>query len=145
VEDGKLEVSGINKRLIYHDPCELGRGSGIYEQPRTLLKNFAVLLPMKKEKEKAFCCGGSLANIKIKNEERNKIRDKALNIYHSYNPDSLVTSCPLCKKTFANKGSMRVFDIAELLWEAVEKREQEQKSIKVKKALIEVLDEVVSL
>jgi len=142
VEQGKIEVSGLNRRLIYHDPCELGRGSGIYEAPRTLLKKYSILVPMKKEKEKAFCCGGSLANIKIKNEERYKIRDKALNVYLSYNPDSLVTSCPLCKKTFANNSSMRVFDIAELLWEAVEKKEQEQKLINAKKALIEVLDEV---
>jgi Fe-S oxidoreductase len=140
---GKLQVSGLKDRLIYHDPCELGRGSQIYEQPRELLKKFSVLVPMKKEKEKAFCCGGSLANIKITSEERGKIRDKAMKVYQAYKPDSLVTACPLCKKTFAGNSSVKVHDIAELVWQAVEKHDKEHDSLKAKKQLIELVEEIV--
>jgi Fe-S oxidoreductase len=141
IEQGKLKVSGLKKRFVYHDPCELGRGSGIYRAPRKLIKHFSTLVPMKKEKEKAFCCGGSLGNIKIKAEERYKIRDKALSVYQGYKPNALVTACPLCKKTFAANDKLLVTDIAELVWEAVNKRDSEIKEI-VKKELTKFADPV---
>jgi Fe-S oxidoreductase len=142
VNENKLAISGLNKRLIYHDPCELGRGSDIYEQPRELISKYGILVPMRKEKEKAFCCGGSLANIKISNEERFKIRDKALRIYRVYKPESLVTSCPLCKKTFSANGTMQVMDIAELLWQAVEQKDKELEALNAKRQLMQVKEEV---
>jgi Fe-S oxidoreductase len=143
IQQGKLQVSGLKNRLIYHDPCELGRGSQIYEQPRELLKKFSVLVPMKKEKEKAFCCGGSLANIKITSEERGKIRDKAIKVYQTYRPDSLVTACPLCKKTFAGNSSIQIYDIAELVWQAAQKHDKECDALKAKKQMIEMVEEIV--
>jgi len=105
----------IPDRIIYHDPCELGRGSGRYEQPRELLKKYVDIINIKDEKENSFCCGGSLANIKIQMQERDKIRNKALNEYMKYKPDYLVTSCPLCKKTFSKGSNIHVYDIAEIV------------------------------
>ncbi|HLF32819.1 MAG TPA: hypothetical protein VI583_01200, partial [Cyclobacteriaceae bacterium] len=59
--------------------------------------------------------GGSLANIKITMDERDNIRDNTLAEYFKYKPDYLVTSCPLCKKTFSKGRDIRVFDIAEIV------------------------------
>jgi len=103
------------RRAIYHDPCELGRGSGIYEQPRKLLSNYTSLIPVKNEKEKSLCCGGSLSDIKIQMHERDMITNSALDEYLEYKPDYLVTSCPLCKKTFARGNKLQVLDIAEVV------------------------------
>lgn len=117
--DKRLPVNKMPLRVVYHDPCELGRGSGIYHQPRLLLDEYVNLIPVKNEKESAFCCGGSLANIKIQMNERNQIRDKALEEYLSYQPDILATSCPLCKKTFAKSNKLPVHDIAEIVYMAI--------------------------
>jgi Fe-S oxidoreductase len=136
IDQGKLQVHALNQRVVYHDPCELGRGSNIYMEPRKLLKKFSVLIPMKKEKENAFCCGGSLANIKITNLERYKIRDKALKAFQSYKPDLLISSCPLCKKTFSTNNPFEVCDIAEIVWQAVLKSDyQRQNNIREKQVL----------
>jgi Fe-S oxidoreductase len=108
-------------RAVYHDPCELGRGSGIYHQPRLLLDEYVNLIPVKNEKESAFCCGGSLANVKIQMYERNQIRDKALDEYLTYEPEMLITACPLCKKTFAKSNKLPVHDIAEIVYLAISK------------------------
>jgi Fe-S oxidoreductase len=108
-------------RAVYHDPCELGRGSGIYHQPRLLLDEYVNLIPVKNEKESAFCCGGSLANVKIQMHERNQIRDKALDEYLTYEPEMLITACPLCKKTFAKSNKLPVHDIAEIVYLAISK------------------------
>jgi Fe-S oxidoreductase len=119
----RLPSNRLPLRVVYHDPCELGRGSGIYLQPRLLLDEYAELVSVKNEKESAFCCGGSLANIKIQMCERDLIRDKALSEYISYQPDILATACPLCKKTFAKNRNLQVMDIAEIVLNSIKSKE----------------------
>jgi hypothetical protein len=53
--------------------------------------------------------------------ERNQIRDKAMDEYLSYQPDVLATACPLCKKTFAKNRNLPVHDIAEIVYMAIKK------------------------
>lgn len=113
-------------RAIYHDPCELGRGSGIYHQPRLVLDEFVNLISINNEKEKSFCCGGSLANVKIQMNERNVISKRVLQEYLSFSPDLLVTSCPLCKKTFAKNKDLQIMDISEIVSMAIKKIELSQ-------------------
>jgi len=120
----RLPINKMPMKVIYHDPCELGRGSGIYHQPRLLLDEYSELISTKSEKETAFCCGGSLANIKIDMTARNQIRDKALDNYLRYNPDSLVTACPLCKKTFTKSHKLPIFDISEIIHMAIKHKEE---------------------
>jgi Fe-S oxidoreductase len=57
---GRLKLKGtLDKPLTYHDPCQISRRGGVYEQPRTLLHDFA---PQFKEMSDAgvmnWCCGG---------------------------------------------------------------------------------------
>jgi len=125
--DKRLPVNKMPLRVIYHDPCELGRGSGIYHQPRLLLDEYSELISIKNEKEKALCCGGSLANIKIQMNERNQIRDKAMEEYLSYKPDVLATACPLCKKTFSKGHNLPVHDIAEIVYMAIRQQKNDAK------------------
>ena len=124
----RLPVNKMPLRVVYHDPCELGRGSGIYHQPRLLLDEYVEVIPIKNEKETAYCCGGSLANTKIQMNERNQIRDKALNEYISYQPDVLATACPLCKKTFAKSRDLPVHDIAEIVFMAIQEKNELKES-----------------
>jgi Fe-S oxidoreductase len=141
-EKNVIKPVRIPKRVIYHDPCELGRGSGIYEEPRELLGKYVDLIKIKNEREDSFCCGGSLSNIKIQMHERDKIRDRALNEYMKYNPDFIVTSCPLCKKTFSKGLDIRVHDIVEVVAESLsaEKRrvryEQNKQEVTLQTELI---------
>ena len=121
--ENRLPIHKLPLRVVYHDPCELGRGSGIYLQPRLLLDEYTELVPMKNEKEASYCCGGSLANIKIQMNERNQIRDNVLDEYLSYQPDMLATACPLCKKTFAKSNKLPVHDIAEIIYMAILQKE----------------------
>jgi Fe-S oxidoreductase len=119
IDSGRLLVDINGLRMVYHDPCELGRGMGMYEEPRRLLGRLGEVVQMKDEKEYAYCCGGSLGNIKISGEERKLLRNQALGAYESYSPDILVTACPKCKKTFAAGRKMKVLDIAEVVAGAI--------------------------
>jgi Fe-S oxidoreductase len=131
--DKRLPINKMPIRVVYHDPCELGRGSGIYHQPRLLLDEYADVISMTNEKESALCCGGSLANTKIQMAERNQIREKAMDEYVSYKPDVLATACPLCKKTFAKSRQLPVHDISEIVYMAI--KETKSTSLKQEQQL----------
>lgn len=131
--DKRLPINKMPMRVVYHDPCELGRGSGIYHQPRLLLDEYADVISMTNEKESALCCGGSLANTKIQMAERNQIREKAMDEYVSYKPDVLATACPLCKKTFAKSRQLPVHDISEIVYMAI--KETKSASLKQEQQL----------
>jgi len=46
------------RRVTYHDPCDLGRHCGIYEEPRETIRRIAPdFVEMKSHRENALCCG----------------------------------------------------------------------------------------
>ncbi len=119
VDEGTLKLNFLRKRVVYHAPCELGRGSGVYDAPKELLKHVSRLEKNKFEDENSLCCGGSLANMKISSQKRNKIaQDAAAELTKDY-PDILATACPLCKKTFSSATDAHVADISEIVAEAL--------------------------
>ncbi|WP_372931906.1 (Fe-S)-binding protein [Mariniphaga sediminis] len=111
-------------RIVYHDPCELGRGMGMFEPPREVLRTTGKVIPVKNEKQMAHCCGGSLGNLKISQQERAVLRNQAVKDYQQYLPDVLATACPLCKKTFARHRGIEVMDIAEIVVSSIRKSEE---------------------
>ncbi len=117
VKEGKLLLRPTVLKAVYHDPCELGRGSGIYEQPRNVLKQIAEVADVTEERINSLCCGGSIGDLAMNATQRNIIRDGALNILCESKPDLLVTACPLCKKTFNSGNSVPILDIAEIVAE----------------------------
>lgn len=115
VEDGKIEIAIQNEKAVYHDPCELGRGSGIYNQPRELLAYSLKLQSVTEEAQQGLCCGGSLANLKISNADKKKISEGTIKLLTQNKPDLLVTGCPMCKKTFTQTSTIPVLDISEVV------------------------------
>ncbi len=75
IKDGRITVdqAAIRERVTYHDPCQIGRNGGIYEQPRAIVsaisENFVDMTP---NREKQWCCGGGGGIVAM--EEFNKMR-----------------------------------------------------------------------
>src|SRR5690554_1029616 len=67
LEEGKMTIEGgeyKGKKITYHDPCYLGRGNGIYEAPRDLIRKLdAELIEMRRCRSNALCCGGGGAQV----------------------------------------------------------------------------------
>jgi Fe-S oxidoreductase len=120
VKKGEISLDKSTLRAVYHDPCELGRGSGIYEEPRELLGHAVDLVTTAYDKENALCCGGSLGNIMLGYEEKNKINAAVWKEMMINEPEILVTACPLCKKTFNKNAPVPVKDIAEIVADALQ-------------------------
>lgn len=121
IENNMMALQNQNINAVYHDPCELGRGCNVYSEPRKVLKQAVKLISAEQENEKSLCCGGSLGNVTISAEQRTKITQDACNILLKNNPDILVTSCPLCKKTFQKVSDVPVYDLAEIVEGAIVK------------------------
>jgi len=119
IDDGSVKMNFLRKRVVYHSPCDLGRGSGIYEEPKEVLNHVSRLEKTNFEDENSLCCGGSLANMKISSQKRKNIALDAAHELTRNNPDILATACPLCKKTFSAVTQTRVADISEIVAEAI--------------------------
>ncbi len=121
IEDNTISLKFLRKKIVYHSPCDLGRGSGVYNEPRNVLQFVSRLEKTKYENASSLCCGGSLGNMKLNSEQRLKIASDAALSLTACNPDILATACPLCKKTFASASSTRVADLSEIVAEALVK------------------------
>ena len=113
INNGWLEMDGDATKYVFHDPCELGRGSGIYEQPREILRSAGTLLEANENRELSICCGGSLGSLSLGYAQRADITKNSLKNLTVDNPDRIVTACPLCKNTFSHYSDRPVEDIAE--------------------------------
>jgi Fe-S oxidoreductase len=119
IDNGSAKMVFLHKKVVYHAPCDLGRGSGVYQEPKSVLAHVSRLEKSNYEDENSLCCGGSLANMKITLQEKNKIARDAASELTKGNPDILATACPLCKKTFSAATETPVKDISEIVAEAL--------------------------
>jgi len=115
IEEGSLRLGYLHRKVVYHDPCELGRGSGIYDEPRAVISYVAELQQSAHEGNMSLCCGGSLGNLTLSSGKRALIAADAARTLTISSPDELITACPLCKKTFAQATRTKVSDVAELV------------------------------
>jgi glycolate oxidase iron-sulfur subunit len=83
----------LNVTLTYHDPCHLGRGQGVNNQPRELLKATGKFVEMK---EADTCCGGAGSfHLDYPDISKNILNRKQENIEQT-GASIVVTGCPGC-------------------------------------------------
>lgn len=122
IANGRLRPTfDAEATFTYHDPCELGRGSGVYEAPRRVVESLGVLLEPAHSGHNALCCGASLANTVINDSAQLHIAQKMTTELEATGAQTIVTACPLCKKSIARAVSehRRVCDLSEIVAEAV--------------------------
>lgn len=116
ISGGKIKTAfNPSHSFVYHDPCELGRGCGIYEEPRKVISSVGTLKKAAKERKESICCGGALGSLTLSFERRKAITEHSLHNLTADNPDSIVTACPLCLNTFGRYADRPVEDIAEIV------------------------------
>ena len=121
IEQKRINLKQSTESFVYHDPCELGRGCNIYQEPRNVLNAIGELKKAQKEKNESICCGGSLGSLTLNYQDRVKITQESLKALTFENPDKVVTACPLCLKTFSDQSSTPVIDIAQAVAGNLEK------------------------
>ena len=112
---GRLRLERGAASYAYHDPCELGRGSGIYDEPRRVIEAVGRLLEPAHTREDALCCGSSVANTVISDGDQVRIATSVAGELTATGADAIVTACPLCKKALVRGTTTEVCDLAEIV------------------------------
>ncbi|MFI3258662.1 MAG: (Fe-S)-binding protein [Rikenellaceae bacterium] len=122
ISQGRLKVERTaNESFTYHDPCELGRGSGIYDEPRRIIEAVGELREASHNRENSLCCGSSLANTAINDTQQVKIATALTDEFAFTKADAIVTACPLCKKALVRTTEIEIKDISEIVAENIAK------------------------
>jgi Fe-S oxidoreductase len=125
VQEGRLTPKNpLGKKVVYHDPCYLGRHNDLYEAPRSLLQSIPDLELMEFTQNKGFslCCGGGGGRLWMETKPEQRFSDKKMVEAADRGAQILATACPYCISLFedSRKGTgkedqIEVKDLTELL------------------------------
>jgi len=129
IRNGRLKLNhALAKRLTFHDPCYLGRYSGIYEPPREVLKSIPALnlREMKRSRIDSLCCGAGGGWMWMDEKIGKRMNIQRLEDALTVNPEWIATACPFCVTMFDDaikdknmEKDLKIWDIAELVEQAM--------------------------
>jgi len=113
--------------VTYHDPCDLGRKSGIYNEPREVLNSIpgVKLVEMKFNRLNAICCGGG-GNLEMNDTALSgKVAQHRVSQALDTKAEIIITSCQQCKRTLAGgarqmRARIKIMDLSEFFYSTLE-------------------------
>ncbi len=134
IDRGALKLGkSLSMKVTYHDPCDLGRHMGIFNEPRNLIKIVPgvslIELPEISMGRYSRCCGGGgLLRLVIPPLASQIAVDRIIEDIASMGVQTVVTACPTCVKTLRDAASVaesiygisiEVLDIVDLIYTAL--------------------------
>jgi len=118
-------------RVTYHDPCDLGRKSGVFDPPRRVLQSIPGLefVEMAGYGNESDCCGGGGNLESFDPDVVSEVSLRRLDQACEIEAQIIASACQQCERTLTNavrrhkdarRLRMRVMDVTELVWRAVE-------------------------
>lgn len=131
MEKGMIKLQGkFKKKVVYHDPCFLGKQNDIYEEPREILKRIQgiELLEFDRCRERNLCCEGGGGRMWVESEsEEERLAVTRVKSAAELGVDIIATACPFCLltledavKTAGFEGKIEIMDIIEIMAEVME-------------------------
>ena len=133
IASGQLKpINAVNEKVVYHDPCYIGRYNDIYDSPREALTSIPGLQLVEapdRNRERAMCCGGGGGNVWLEGWGDKGVNVIRLEQLTKEEPETLAMGCPFCMVMFEdaakNTGcdeTLKRRDIAEIILESVQPR-----------------------
>ncbi|MDY6876853.1 MAG: (Fe-S)-binding protein [Chloroflexota bacterium] len=142
IAQGAIELGETDLRVTYHDPCDLGRKSHVFEPPRQVLQSIpgVTFVEMSSCGQISECCGGG-GN--LESFDPDVVSDVSLRrvdrACEAVSPQGerggvIVSACQQCERTLmaavrrheeARRARIRVLDVTELVWKAMQKAKSE--------------------
>jgi heterodisulfide reductase subunit D len=122
IAEGRVRLGPFEQRVTYHDPCDLGRASGIYDAPRDVIRAIpgVTLVEMAHHREYALCCGGG-GDVEMADAELTAaVARRRIGEAQATGAQVLVSACQQCTRTLSaaarrERVRLRVMDVAELI------------------------------
>ncbi len=135
ITEGRIQVDPSRNQMsvTYHDSCNLGRNSGLFEEPRRILRavvsDFREMTP---NRERSICCGGGGGLVALMDYEDARVKagePKAKQI-RATGAEAVVASCDNCRHQLGEVNEhyelgVTVMGMAELVANAIVPRPRE--------------------
>jgi Fe-S oxidoreductase len=111
------------EKIVFHDPCYLGRYRNIYDEPRAVVSLAGQLVEAPRNKERSFCCGAGGGLVFLGEEKGERVSQNRAAELTATGATTIAAACPFCNTMFrdatlaiAQQGSAppQVVDIAQL-------------------------------
>ena len=114
--------SEFQTKLTYHDPCHLGRHSGLYDAPREVYKQIPGIefVEMQRNKENSWCCGAG-GGVKIGYPDWSlEISKERLEEAKETGAQIISSTCPFCRTNLSDanqkfKMGLEILDLIEII------------------------------
>lgn len=119
---GHLDEAFRGGRVRWHDPCQLGRGLGVYDAPRQILSRVLGRAPdeFERRREDARCSGaGGLLPITMP-KVAERIAEQRLADHDRSGGGTIVTACASSARSFRKSGQHTVLDLATVVLRALD-------------------------
>jgi heterodisulfide reductase subunit D len=130
VEAGRVPLRTLEMRVTYHDPCDLGRKSGVYDAPRHIIQAIpgVELVEMEDNRDAALCCGGGGNLESLSPDLSRAVARRRLEQAQQTGAQVLVSACQQCERTLTmaarrEKIRIKVMDVVQLLRLALSKED----------------------
>ncbi|MGD8965886.1 MAG: (Fe-S)-binding protein [Anaerolineae bacterium] len=122
IDEGRIELRPFKRSVTYHDPCDLGRTSSIYEAPRNVIRaipdiNFT---EMEHHHEYSLCCGGG-GDVEMADKDLTAaVAERRVAEAAATEAQVVLSACQQCERTLAEAARrarirVRAMDIADLI------------------------------
>ncbi len=115
-----LPSASTGQRVVFHDPCYLGRYRGIYDQPREVIARSAEVMDPPRARERSFCCGAGGGLVFLGEETGQRVNHARAQELAATGADVVGAACPFCNSMFrdalaaTSEHPPRLLDIAQL-------------------------------
>jgi Fe-S oxidoreductase len=116
----KLQPVQNQKKVVFHDPCYLGRYRNVYDQPRTVAALAGELVEAPRNHERSFCCGAGGGLAFLGEETGERVSHNRAQELVATGAQTIAAACPFCNTMFRDalaatgEGAPELLDIAQL-------------------------------
>jgi Fe-S oxidoreductase len=94
------ERTGEGEKIVYHDPCYLGRYRNVYDEPRDVVGKFGTLIDPPRSRERSFCCGAGGGLAFLGEEKGKRISVERAEELVATGASVVAAACPFCNTMF---------------------------------------------
>ena len=93
-------IDGGKEKVVYHDPCYLGRYRGTYDAPREVLGRTADVVEAPRSRERSFCCGAGGGQMFLGEEKGDRVNVTRAKELVATGATTVGAACPFCQSMF---------------------------------------------
>jgi Fe-S oxidoreductase len=94
------ERTGEGEKIVYHDPCYLGRYRGVYDAPRDVVRKYGTLAEPERTRERSFCCGAGGGLAFLGEEKGKRVSVERAEQLVATGASVVAAACPFCNTMF---------------------------------------------